>query len=239
MKLGDVEGAHWWYAVRRGIVLDALTATGLDPRDILEVGCGTGGFLDVLAKRYPAATVAGVEPSDAARRVALDAGRPVKPGAFGSLGVEDGSVDLLVALDVLEHCDDEDEALEDAMRVLRPGGGLVMTVPAMPSLWGSHDRANAHRCRYTRAHLTEVVGGAGFEALRCSYFNMFLLPLAFAARALPEAIGREGSDGIDVPPAPVNAALRTVFGLERPLLRHLDLPLGVSLVVTAKRPRAL
>jgi SAM-dependent methyltransferase len=217
-------------------VLDAIGSLRLDPRDVVDVGCGTGAFLDELGRTFPRADVLGVEPSAAAREVAQEAGRRVVEGSFQPLPLADASVDLLVALDVLEHCADEAGALSEARRAVRPGGGMVLTVPALPSLWSSHDRLNNHRCRYVREELVGAVTRAGFEVGRCSYFNTLMLPLAYLARALPERAGREGASGIRIPVAPVNALLRGIFGLERPMLRHWDLPTGVSLIITARRP---
>jgi SAM-dependent methyltransferase len=236
--LGRVEDRHWWFVVRRGIVSDAIEAHRPDRVDaVLEVGCGAGGFLAQLSRLFPGATVRGVEPSDAARAGAVARGYDVSEGLFQDLSAADGSADVLVALDVLEHCEDDSAALAEARRVLRPGGVLVLTVPALPSMWSEHDRVNGHHRRYTRGDLAARARAAGLEVLRATCFNTVLLPPAWVARAGAEMLGLPAVSGVRVPFAPVNAALRGLFGLERPWLRGHDLPVGTSVLLVARRPR--
>jgi SAM-dependent methyltransferase len=159
----------------------------------------------------------------------------VFPGTFDRIPLEDDSIDALVALDVLEHCEDDAASIAEAARVVRPGGCLVMTVPALHSLWSPHDDANRHFRRYQRAELVRVVAGGGFEVERATYFNSLLLPLVYAARLGAKAAHRQGLVGTRPPWGPVNAALRTVFSAEEPWLRRRRLPIGASLMVSARR----
>lgn len=231
------EDAHWWFAGRRGIVLDALAAAvpSGDART-LEVGCGTGGFLADLGSRYPGIDAVGVEPCEAAAEAAGRRGCRVVVGSFERLPAEDGDIDLLVALDVLEHCADEQVALGEAMRVLTPGGALLLTVPALPALWSSHDDVNGHHRRYTAKTLSEAVALGGFAIERKTYFNSLLLPGAALVRLTARAAGSSGAVGTDMPSRPLNSVLTRVFSAERALLRVADLPLGLSLLLVARKP---
>lgn len=235
-EVSSTDEVHWWFVVRRRLVVDLLDryAPG-DPDGILEVGCATGTFLDYLSTRFPAADVRGVEPSRAACERAVEAGRPAECGTFEQLPCEDSSVDLLFALDVLEHCEDDSPALRQAARVLRPAGCLIVTVPALPSLWSAHDKISAHYRRYTREALMVAVETAGFDVVRCSYFNALLLPAGWLARIAWKLAGSSKSPGLRVPPKPVNSLLAGVFGIERRLLRRTNLPLGMSLALVATR----
>jgi SAM-dependent methyltransferase len=217
-------------------VADALSAHApASVEDVLEVGCGSGGFLARLRDLLPGARLRGIEPNDAARTQAEKRGAVVEPGTFEHLPVDDHAVDIVFALDVLEHCGDDAAALAEARRVLRPGGLLIVTVPALPALWSRWDDVNAHRRRYLREGLADLARGAGFEVTRTTYFNMLLLPIGWAVRKLSRPSGGQPPPGADLPPRPVNALLALVFGLERRFLRHAGLPIGMSLLLVARR----
>jgi SAM-dependent methyltransferase len=236
LDLGELEDAHWWFSVRRRIVVEELARSmPEDARVLLEVGCGTGGMLAELEGMGDGLAITGVEPSEAARVVAAGAGHKVEPGTFEQLPVEDRSLDALIALDVLEHCSDDAVALAEAARALRPGGLLFLTVPALQSLWSPHDEANRHFRRYAREELAALVSAHGFAIERVTYFNTLLLPLAYGAKAGARAVGRKGLVGARQPWGPVNAALSAVFGLEITWLRAHPLPVGVSLMLSARR----
>jgi len=143
-------------------------------------------------------------------------------------GLESGAYDLVTALDVIEHVEDDRAALQGLARCLKPGGRILVTVPAFPFLWSAHDVANHHHRRYTRATLKAAVEQAGLKLEFMGWFNSLLFPLAVADRMWGKLTGREGSDDA-MPPAPVNALFNTIFGLERHALGRLPLPPGVSL----------
>jgi SAM-dependent methyltransferase len=237
LSFDSLEETHWWFVVRRRIVLDAAAPTAPRPwHHILEVGCGTGGTMRALRTRFPDAAVKGIEPVEAAARLAAGKGCDVESGTFEHLPIESSSVDLILALDVLEHLADDGLGLAEAFRVLRPGGRLIATVPALPSQWSVHDELNAHFRRYTREGLVAAARGAGFGVRRVTYFNSLLLPLAGLERAAVRLLSLPRSPAVALPPRPLNAVLRTVFGLERPILARTDLPLGLSLLLVATRP---
>jgi SAM-dependent methyltransferase len=237
LSFDSLEDTHWWFVVRRRIVLDAATPAPPRPwRRILEVGCGTGGTMRALRVRFPDAAVKGVEPADSAARLAAAKGGDVESGTFENLPAEPSSFDLVLALDVLEHLADDGLGLAEAFRVLRPGGRLIVTVPALPSQWSVHDELNAHFRRYTREGLVATARRAGFDVRRATYFNSLLLPLAGLERTALRVLRLPRSPAVALPPRPINAVLRTVFELERPILARTDLPLGLSLLLVATRP---
>lgn len=237
LSFDELEERHWWFVVRRKIVMDAVRRWAPEPTEsILEVGCGTGGTLRALSEEFPHARVSGVEPVADAVAAGCRKGCSVTLGSFDRLPAEDASVDLLLTLDVLEHLDDDVAGLAEACRVLRPGGRLVVTVPALPSLWGPHDELNAHRRRYLRAGLSDAIEASGLRVERATYFNSVLLPLGYVGRVGGRLLGLKSDPAVNLPAAPVNAAMRGFFSAEVPWLRRADLPCGMSLLAVASKP---
>jgi hypothetical protein len=130
---------------------------------------------------------------------------------------------------VLEHVEEDREALVSIAQRLKPGGRILITVPAHPWMWSAHDEVNHHKRRYTRKTLKAVVEAAGLKLEMMSWFNSLLFPLAATARALGRITGKTDSDD-SMPPAAINRVLEGLFGIERYALGRLPFPPGVSLV---------
>jgi SAM-dependent methyltransferase len=172
---------HWWYRGRRRIIRAVLDGCDL-PADarILDAGCGSGRTLDELA-HYGRAS--GVDISQDAVDTARSRGhRDVRIGAIEEMPFDDGSFDLVTCLDVVEHTPDDRRALGELRRVTRPGGLLLVTVPAYQSLWSSHDEVNLHYRRYRAGSLQTAAAAAGWAPIRDTYFNSLLLPPAAVVR---------------------------------------------------------
>ncbi len=221
---------HWWYVARRAVLVALIRRRIAPPPGarILEVGCGTGHNLAMLAGF---GAVAGTELDDQARTFARDRlNADVAAARLPELdGVAEAAFDLVAALDVIEHVADDVGSLASLARRLRPGGRLLVTVPAYPWLWSAHDVANHHLRRYTARSLRNAADAAGLRVEHLGYFNMLLLPLVIAARIAGKVTGKDSSD--DAMPSPaVNRALKAVFALERYWIGRLSMPAGVSLV---------
>ena len=137
----------------------------------------------------------------------------------------------------LEHIEDDTLALKELKEQLSSNGYLVITVPALMSLWGAHDVQNHHFRRYTRTSLNKVLDAAGFEIVRWSYFNTLLFPLIFLIRWINRNRKLEGESDLEMPSLIINKVLTFLFGFERYLVRLFALPIGVSLGVTARIKR--
>lgn len=232
------EDHHWWFVGRRAVISALLDRIEI-PADarILEAACGTGGNLYVLAER---GTVAAFEPHEEARRMAVHK-HPDGEVVDGELpfripfGAE--AFDLVVALDVLEHVNEDGAALRALVGRVRPGGAILVTVPAIQALWGSHDRRLHHVRRYDKARLLRLIDDVDMEIELLTYFNTVLAPIAFGYRLLKRALGRDLGNQERVPPPLVNRLLAWLFRLERHLVRRGTLPAGLSLGVILRRPR--
>jgi SAM-dependent methyltransferase len=241
--LAAVENDHFWFVSRREVVRDVLSDAVLDlgRRALFDIGCGSGGLLEFLgASGVPLAGACDVHPESLAlvrRRVGVplllvDEGRfpPLAPGYT-----------LVSLFDVLEHIDDDLGTLRHLLDILEPGGILVLTVPAHPSLFGEMDAIAHHRRRYRRRELGEQLRGAGFRVLRLAHFMAPLVPLVIVrwlVRSLPgrrTAMERRQAE-LGVTPV-LNGLMRAVLRLERPLVRAGLLPFGSSLIAVAARPR--
>jgi SAM-dependent methyltransferase len=237
----SVEDWHWWYSVRRDILDEKLrplplaASRGRARPQILDLGCGTGGASLVL-HRYGDAIAFDRAPN--AHALAPDrpyAGR-VMGAADGTLPFADGSFDAAVALDVLEHLDDDAAAIAELGRVVRPGGFLIVFVPALQLLWGYNDEFSHHRRRYRAGQLGAVVGGGPFVVREQGYFNLTLFLPTLAARLAQRVLPRATS-GMEHAGRPglVNDLLTLAFRAELPWLRRRPLPLGTSAYCVAER----
>ena len=229
-RMAELDQVHWWYRARRDILATLIRRKIRLPEKarILEVGCGTGHNLEMLAEfgRLDAIEVDGAARAIASRRL----GHAVMAAPLPDLvGVPDRAYDLIAMLDVLEHVEADEAALRMLATKLRPGGRMLITVPAHPWMWSAHDVVNHHHRRYTRRAFRRAVAAAGLKLEMLSWFNSLLFPLAAGARLAGRITGKEDSDD-KLPPRPVNRLFETLFGLERHAIGRLPFPPGVSLV---------
>ena len=233
-RMAAHDSTHWWYRARRDILADYLARYGAVPKDakILEIGCGTGHNLPMLGAF---GEVDAIEIDPAAREIAsARLGKPVGASPLPELtGVEPGSYDLIAVLDVVEHIEDDVAALKAMASVLKPGGKILITVPAHQWMWSAHDVVNHHKRRYSKGTLLAALEKAGLKWRKPRWFNSLLFPVAVAARFAGKLMGKDDSDD-SPPPAALNKAFETIFGLERHLLGRLPMPPGLSIIVIAE-----
>jgi SAM-dependent methyltransferase len=232
-QMAELDQRHWWYRARRE-VLAALIRREVQPpanARVLEIGCGTGHNLAMLGEF---GSVDALELDDEARAVAEQRlGKSVMSAPLPELaGVPERHYDLIGAFDVIEHIDDDQAALASSAARLKPGGKLVVTVPAHQWMWSAHDVVNHHKRRYSKRALRALVQGSSLKLERSGYFNSLLFPLAVAERLSSKLRGKDDAD-LSLPPRLLNAALERVFALERHLVARLPLPPGLSLFAVA------
>ena len=237
----EQEQNHWWYAGRRLIIFDFIRRMIPEKaKRALDIGCGSG--LNAMILSAYASEIVGIEISDdaiaAAKKTAPNL--TIIKGSWPTVPLT-GLFDVIICLDVLEHIQDDGAALHTIESLLAPNGIALLTMPALPSLWTDHDAIAHHYRRYTKNMLLRLIEKhTNLEIARISYFNSFLfLPIVFF-RALKKILPlRAGASDIFALPAPLNSALRSLFGAERFILRYGNFPIGVSLVcVVRKKPAA-
>ena len=238
-EMYEMEQRHWWFAAKHRIVASLLRrylaprANGVKPR-VADLGCGCGMMLRVLSADYD---VVGTDASPQA--IAFCAQRGVKAviGLFpNDIPLERGSWDAVLLLDVLEHLDEDAPSARTAAALLKPGGIMVCTVPAYQWLWSKRDAHHQHKRRYSKPQFRRLFDQPGMKLELLSHMNTMLFPAAAAARLTRKLFPiKDGQTDLRVPPAPVNAALRTAFASERALLGRAWMPFGLSLVAVARK----
>lgn len=232
-RMAELDELHWWYRARREVLGALIRRTVELPPNAkaLEVGCGTGHNLKMLGRF---GEVDGIEIDPQARALAEKrAGRAIGAAPLPDLpGVPRGAYHLVAALDVVEHIDDDRAAIAVLAACLRPGGNLLVTVPAHQWMWSTHDELNHHKRRYSKRALQRLIDESPLRLKSIGYFNSLLFPLAAAARLAGKIAGKQGSDD-SLPPKPVNYVFERCFAAERFLIGTVPLPPGLSLFAVA------
>ncbi|MFL6731806.1 MAG: class I SAM-dependent methyltransferase [Sphingomicrobium sp.] len=235
-RMAEQDQHHWWFVARRRILAEVIGRVVRPPKRarVLEVGCGTGHNLAMLGRF---GKLDACELDAIARGMASDRlGRPVLEARLPDLSMfKAGSYDLIALLDVLEHVPDDMGSLKEIRKLLKPGGALLLTVPANKWMWSAHDVAHHHFRRYAKGELQRLLTGAGFEVQLHTYFNSLLFPAVAAARIVGKLRGSETADDA-MPGARVNGILERVFGIEASLIGRIRMPFGVSLIAVVRRP---
>lgn len=235
-QLRRVEENHWWFLARRHIVCSLLERyDGRSNLKICDIGCGTGGNLAALMGRHD---VVGIEKSEqgvemARRRL----GDRVQTGYLpDGLDLPENSFDVVLMTDVLEHIEDDALSAKRAMRLLRPGGLVIATVPAIPWLYSEYDVRLQHYRRYRKSQFRQLWATNESRIELLSYYNFFLFLPAATFRSLNRLFPtRDATDDLEVPSAVVNSILCPIMKLESPLLGRVPLPFGLSLIVVVRR----
>jgi 2-polyprenyl-3-methyl-5-hydroxy-6-metoxy-1,4-benzoquinol methylase len=230
----QIEQRHWWFVGRRQILYNVLNRYFSSGAKILDIGCNSGVLVEKLQRRGYEAWGTDIS------KESIDAGkfRGVKNLIVAEgdrQPFEDGTFDCVLALDVIEHIEKDGEALAEFKRLLKPGGMIVIKVPAFMFMWGLQDEVAHHKRRYSKQLLRDTVTAQGFEIVRMTYFNFFLfLPIALV-RLIQKIRPPKRSSDFDLNNAFVNSMLKTVFLFEAWLLKFINFPFGVSLLLVAKK----
>jgi ubiquinone/menaquinone biosynthesis C-methylase UbiE len=238
------EDTYWWFVARRHLIASLLD--GHYARDgrlqILDIGCGTGAMLDELS---PFGAVIGADFAPEALGFCRARGDhyPLTRADVRRMPFADNSFDVVTAMDIIEHIDDDKAAASEINRVLKPGGRLFVTVPAFPSLWSEHDEALHHYRRYTAPHLKDLFQRVGFAVPKLSYTVTSLFPGIWLYRQLSKRLPKRRTDGEKKADLvnfsqPVNTALLALSEWESRLVQRVNLPFGVTVVCVAQKKAA-
>lgn len=237
--MDEVEGSHWWFVGRRAIlegflrqILSRINGKR-EKINILDVGCGTGANIEMLSQFGSAE---GVDVSDDALEFCRQKGLKVQKGLAEALPFADESFDLTTALDVIEHLDDDVAGLREMFRVTKGGGYSLFFVPAFMWLWGVQDDISHHRIRYTRKQIVGRIEKAGYIVERATYANWTFFTPILAGRTLMKITGIKPESENNINVSALNGLFGKLFSAERFWLKNFDFPIGVSIVVVARKP---
>lgn len=228
---------HWWYRGRRKFIhyLIGKYKNSSHNLKVLDVGCGTGALLGELAYYCD---VFGLDFSDKAVSFCRERGiANVTKGLVQSIPFNDCSFDFVLAMDVIEHIKDDDKAIRELYRVLKPGGVVIIFVPAFMFLWGVTDVVSQHFRRYTKREIQKKITKENFSIVRGTYFNTLLftpiLLVRWFTKLLP--IQYRPSHEVGMKNGIMNKVFDIIFNLEIKLLNFINFPFGVSVAIIAKK----
>jgi 2-polyprenyl-3-methyl-5-hydroxy-6-metoxy-1,4-benzoquinol methylase len=237
-----VEDIHWWYVSLHELIISYVAAEYRGkPLEILDAGCGTGRLCQLLG---PYGTVTGIDASELALGFCRQRGlNNVYHADLNHVDLGEGRYDLITSIDVIYHraIVDEGKVLTKFFTALKPGGMLIINLPAFEFLRSTHDIAVQTRRRYTRGELAALLARSGFAVEKSSYRIAFLFPpialYRFIRRISPHAQNPEHVTSDVYPPSPLlNATLLAVSRLENAMQRMVSLPFGTSAFLIARRP---
>ena len=235
-KFFEVQKKHWWFVSKKKIVLDFIDryVSTNDNHKILDIGCGSGLMLNALEQ---IGDTYGMDMSDDAINFSKEIfSGTVKKGMLpDNIPYDEEYFSLVVALDVIEHVDDDRASLTAIRSHIAEGGQAVISVPACMFLWSEHDVLNEHKRRYTLEELKGKLIDAGFTIEKISYFNTFLFPLISLVRMMNNLLKRKGASEIDLPHPAINYIVEKIFSLEKYFLRIMNFPIGVSVLAVVRK----
>ncbi|MBC7889445.1 MAG: class I SAM-dependent methyltransferase [Ferruginibacter sp.] len=244
-QYGELENNHWWFIIRRKIILQTLQ-NYIPPKEagklkILNVGAAAGGSSKWLAAF---GEVISLENDPLFVHYLNGEQIPVINASVTAIPLADNSFDLVCAFDVIEHVIADQKAVDELIRVCKPGGTIFITVPAFQSLWGRHDVVNGHQRRYTKQQLQQLVNSHTATIQYTTYFNSILFLPVFLFRKIESIFNKNPKQGHSdfsyfKTNTFVNKVLQFVFGLELSLLRSTRLPFGVSLMMLCRKRAVL
>lgn len=241
-RLASVEEKHWWYCATHELVIDEInkgwtfggSRSNLKIPVILDAGCGTGGLTKKLEKF---AKVTGLDISPLALKLAEDKNLELVEGSVNSLPFQNSRFDLIASISVLYHQQvDDRRTLKEFNRVLRPGGKIILIVPAFDWMRSAHDQVVHTKKRYTLLQITKLMKASGLAILDVRYIYGLMFPVFVIKRLLERIFPKvkETSDLI-VPPTFVNDLLFWLCRLEWDLGKFIKFPFGSSLLVVGEK----
>ncbi|MCO6450715.1 MAG: class I SAM-dependent methyltransferase [Caldilineales bacterium] len=242
------EDEHWWFATRTRAIfalLDKYVGEGKQGRKVLDVGAGAGNMMHHLGQY---GDVVGLEYNPKPIPIAHERGFDVRQGSATDMPFADASFDLVALLDTVEHIADENAVFGETFRVTKPGGSMVVTVPALMWLWSNNDVINLHERRYTAPEMQRKLEAAGWQVPYCGYNNFLIFPLGAGMILLRKRMDKEpdmasphfDDDAYQVEMEPASAVLNSILEsvgkVEVGMLKRMRLPIGTSVIAIAQKP---
>ena len=236
----QAQATHFWFRGFRRFVSPALyaIANGRTDLRLIDCGCGVGQNITLLE---PFGDAIGFDLMAGGVAAARASGHPIVRADIVDIPFPPEVFDIATSFDVLQCVEDDEAAMREMARIVRPGGAVVLTLAALDVLRGDHAEVWREVRRYTPASARRLIASAGLRAERIDFLFASLFPLMLAVRSTqrllrPVRPARADSD-IAVPAAPINAALSWLVKGEAALARRIPMPIGSSLLVVARKPR--
>lgn len=236
-KMYQLEDTYWWFIGRRRLVKALVQRFGPPDPQIVDVGCGTGGTLDAL---HDSGVLTGADVSADALQLCRDRGHQrLTQCVAEALPFHDGAFDVAICCDVFEHLKDDSEGFAEVVRVLKPGGIMVISVPALQWLWSEHDVALSHFRRYEKHQIRDLMKVHGLEISKLTYGVGLLFPAVVASRLMGRLVPhrpRAPHTQVSRLPCMLNQPLLWIQDLETFLIPRWGLPIGASLIAVGRKP---
>lgn len=235
-ELAKYEGINFWFRARNKLIVSLLQRYFSTCGKLLEIGCGTGYVLANIEKRFPYLEVYGSEIYTEGLRFADS--RLTSASLF-QMDAQDipfyEEFDIVCAFDVLEHIENDALVLQQMYEAVRPGGGILVTVPQHRFLWSQADEFSCHVRRYERKELVDKVAAAGFRIVNCGSFVSVLLPLMMISRLMHSKKKVQIKDELNLNPV-LNSLLEKALDMERIVInKDIKFPFGGSLFLCATK----
>jgi len=232
-----LEDSYWWFIARNRIVMDILNKfVKIEPhQQILDVGCGTGGFTKILLENYDAI---GLDSSPIAIEYCKKRGiEKLFLGTLNEFPASDYNIQAITILDVIEHIESDDAIVEQIYNTLPKNGWLIATVPAYKWLWSEHDVLHKHYRRYKKKYFVSLLKRHNFEIEYSTYFNTFLFPFSAIKRIYDNVFNKNNKNPDPVDPVPgfLDKIFKAIFLSEKFFIPHIKFPFGLSILVVAKK----
>ena len=237
-RLARLEPASFWFRSRNRLVIQLIRRHFSQARSLLEIGCGTGFVLAGVNEAMPEVRLVGSDLHPAGLAFAAQRVPGAELYQVDARRIPfDSEFDVVIALDVLEHVEQDDRVLTELLKALKPGGVAIIAVPQHPWLWNASDDFAHHKRRYRRPELQIKLRRAGFELLQTTSFVSLLLPLMALSRAIQRRRRTYDPSGELRIPGPLDRGFEALLETDRWLIRRgFSLPAGGSLVAVARRP---
>ena len=231
-----LEADHWWFVVRRDLFKRFIGKLGLrQDADILDIGTSTGTNLRMLVD-LKFNNIRGLDYSDHAIEFCRQKGLPaVTKGDICDMPFEANSMDLVVATDIVEHVEDDQKALDEIHRILKPGGHALLTVPMFMSLWGPQDDISLHQRRYRRTEFRNLIRSENFEIQKAFFFNFLLFLPIWLARLILNRFKQKIESENDINNPFMNSVFKLIFKLDTLMAPLIHPPFGVSYFCLLKK----
>lgn len=234
-RMNNFEVLNWWWEGKRQLITRTLSGLTRSRSSILDIGCGTGSNLRIW-ENY--GEVLGLDISTQALNFCRTKGnKNLLKGDALVLPFREDTFDIIIALDILEHMDKDAATVKEFFRVLRKGGYLLLTVPALMFLWSKHDVALHHKRRYAKKQLRDLLVSNGYSIEKMSFWNFTLLLPAACFRMIGNLMPPKEARSDDLRlPGPINSLLKLVLSAENRLVTDgVNLPCGITLFAVCRK----